>query len=205
MIESTHVCVLRLGLDLNNDEYRLPTSIDIDLDDDDANDDRSRQPRPVADEASSKPRDPGSRLSTSIVIGTDEAGGIVEIPSKFPGLAPFSSSNANDGIVEIPSEPLGLGLFSYSRRRRVESVVVLLSITSSYVCMFIRSVSESTVLPSRETWFIDSWSPPRNVESIVVFHELGTNYYRVSILLLIRSRDAVLGTISDHSSLQVRL
>jgi hypothetical protein len=60
-------------------------------------------------------------------------------------------------------------------------------------------------------------SPPRNVESTVVFHELGTSYYRVSILLsirsrdvvprtillLIRSRDAVLGTISDHSSLQV--
>jgi hypothetical protein len=97
-----------------------------------------------------------------------------------------------------------------SRRGRVPSC-------TSSVCLFVRSASESAVVPSRDpvaNRVSDSWSPPRIVESTVVSTLLGTSHYRVSILLLICSHGAdlvidsfqgyLLGIVQDHSSLQVR-
>ena len=94
-----------------------------------------------------------------------------------------------------------------SRRRRVTSM-------TSYVCL---SVSvrklQTTVLPSRETRlnsFVDS-SMSRYITCGSLHESLSPQWFptslvqslnRVSILLLICSKD--LGTIQNHSSLQVR-
>ena len=93
-----------------------------------------------------------------------------------------------------------------------------LRLRHQFVCLFVRSVSESAVVPSRDPVLanrvFDSWSPPRNVESTVVSTVLGTSHYCVTILLLICSHGADLvidsfqgylfGIVQYHSSLQVR-
>jgi hypothetical protein len=104
--------------------------------------------------------------------------------------------------------PAGVNI---SRRGRVPSF-------TSSVCLFVRSVSESAVVPSREpvaNRVSDSWSPPRDVESTVASTVLGTSHYCVTILTSICSHGAdlvsdsfqgyLLGTILDHSSLQGKL
>jgi hypothetical protein len=88
-----------------------------------------------------------------------------------------------------------------SRRGQVPSM-------TSAVCMIVRSMSESAVLPDRDLWFIYSWKSPRNVESAVVCYELGTSLNRVSILSSICSHGAdlvidsfqeyLLGTIQNR-------